>query len=409
MNGTHERNQPADVHVVVVGCGNIGSHVLPHLARMPEVGRVTLIDRDDYEPGNLAGQDIVAADFGKAKADVQARRLRRINPRLHVVPIVDAVENLPLALLRSNVILTGLDSKIARQVVNEKAWQLGSPLIDAGVDGPGLLVRVSVYRPGLDRACLQCHWTDAEYESVEQVYPCTAKVNGRNGVETPPTNAPSSLGALAASLQAIECQKVLNGSADDDGQGREILLDAAYGNLYVTSLERDAGCRMREHGFDPVIASPTCTVATEIGRVLGEPSVAAGVSAGSGDIVGANGGIRLRVVGQPFVRGLTCPDCGERRDFIRLKASLRRYWCWRCHGEMVAAGFDTRDELVVGTLPPEMLGRSLGSIGVRAGDVLAVSSADGDRRIVVGGEYRASAAQKPRWQEEYHTNPGRHE
>jgi molybdopterin/thiamine biosynthesis adenylyltransferase len=362
-----------------------------HITRMPEVGRVTLVDRDVYELGNLAGQDIVAADVGKPKAEVQARRLRRIKPRLDVRPIVDAVENLPLASLRGNVILTGLDSKIARQVVNEKAWQLGSPMIDAGVDGPGLLARVSVYRPGPDRACIQCGWSDADYQSVEQVFPCNG--NGKHGVEAPPTNAPSALGALAGSLQAIECQKLLNGSADDYGAGREILFDAAFGNLYVTSLERDPDCRMREHRFDPVIASPTCTVATELGTVVGGPA----------------DGTRLRVIGQPFVKRLTCPDCGERRDFVRLKVSLRRYWCWNCHGEMVATGYDTRDELVVDALPPQMLGRSLHSIGVRAGDVLAVSGASGERKIVVGDEDRASAARAPRKPEEINAKPGRHE
>ena len=32
--------------VVVVGVGNIGSHLVPHLGRFPGIGRVTLIDPD---------------------------------------------------------------------------------------------------------------------------------------------------------------------------------------------------------------------------------------------------------------------------------------------------------------------------------------------------------------------------
>ncbi|HEY7545044.1 MAG TPA: ThiF family adenylyltransferase, partial [Blastocatellia bacterium] len=57
--------------VILVGAGgNIGSHLAPHLARMPEVGRVTLIDKDFYESTNLRSQDITARDVGKSKAAV---------------------------------------------------------------------------------------------------------------------------------------------------------------------------------------------------------------------------------------------------------------------------------------------------------------------------------------------------
>jgi molybdopterin/thiamine biosynthesis adenylyltransferase len=390
MKAAHQNNRPTGLHVVVVGCGNIGSHLVPHLARMPEVGWVTLIDRDVYTPDNIEGQDIVAGDVDKPKAEVQAARLRRINPRLDARPVVDGVENLPLVLLRGDVILAGLDSKLARQVVNEKAWQLGCPLIDAGVDGPGMLARVSVYRPGPDAPCLQCFWTEADYRTVEQVFPCAGGGDGTaaGGVGSPPTGAPSALGALAGALQAIECRKLLAGeTGEDDGEGREILIDARYGNLYVTSLERDPDCRMREHRFDPVIAGPTCTVETEIGRLVGRPTAAEGETAA--------GGFRLRVLGQPFVTRLTCPDCGRRRDFVRLKPSLRRYWCWNCHGEMLAAGFDTRDELVVGELPRRMLGRTLESVGVRAGDVVAVGDAGGEKKVVVGGECAGHGAPIP--------------
>ena len=45
-------------HVIVIGVGAIGSHLVPHLARSPRVSRVTLIDRDRYETANLGGQQI---------------------------------------------------------------------------------------------------------------------------------------------------------------------------------------------------------------------------------------------------------------------------------------------------------------------------------------------------------------
>ena len=70
-------------HVVVVGAGgNIGSHLAPHLVRLPGVGRVTLVDRDRYERGNLPFQDMEAGDVGRPKAEVQAERGRFGEERL---------------------------------------------------------------------------------------------------------------------------------------------------------------------------------------------------------------------------------------------------------------------------------------------------------------------------------------
>lgn len=58
-------------HVVVVGAGgNIGSHLVPSLARLTAVACITLIDRDIYEEANLRSQNITARDLDKAKATV---------------------------------------------------------------------------------------------------------------------------------------------------------------------------------------------------------------------------------------------------------------------------------------------------------------------------------------------------
>ena len=43
MSGT-----PTPPAVVIVGLGNIGSHLVRHIGRMDGVGRVTLVDRNVY-------------------------------------------------------------------------------------------------------------------------------------------------------------------------------------------------------------------------------------------------------------------------------------------------------------------------------------------------------------------------
>jgi molybdopterin/thiamine biosynthesis adenylyltransferase len=378
-DGPRSEMKLGDKHVVVVGSGgNIGSHVVPHLGRMPRINRVTLIDKDVYEPRNLLAQDIVPSDVGKPKAIVQARRLRRIRPGIRVDAVYDAAENLPLGRFRSDVILAGVDSRRARQVVTEKSWQLRVVYADAGVDGERLLARVSVYYPGRENGCHQCNWYPADYEAVEQEYPCAVGGRSRNAVETPATNAPSSLGALAASLLALECQKILDGATVDDGAGRELLLDASGGNLYSNRLVYHRECRMPEHRRDPIGTTEACPGTTTLAELL-----ARATGRGTGNTPSADA-MTLRVAGQPFVTHLTCENCGDRDRVLRLKASLRpaqRFRCRRCAGHLIATGFDTADEIDLHSLSRRVMGFTLRSIGIRDGDVLRVGAGGGSVRF----------------------------
>jgi tRNA A37 threonylcarbamoyladenosine dehydratase len=74
--------------VVVVGAGgNIGSHLVPHLARTEGIGRLVLVDRDRYQARNRLNQDLPPRALGRSKAAVQAARARRLNPALRVTAV----------------------------------------------------------------------------------------------------------------------------------------------------------------------------------------------------------------------------------------------------------------------------------------------------------------------------------
>jgi hypothetical protein len=158
--------------VVVAGCGNIGSHLVPHLARMAAVERLILVDPDSYERKNLGGQAIRRSDVGRAKATTQAETARAIRPGLDVQAVVDRIENLPLGWLEGSVIASCLDSLAARQSVNEAAWRVGSTWVDAAVDADGRLARVIVYAPSPEAPCLECAWGPSDYAALEQRMPC---------------------------------------------------------------------------------------------------------------------------------------------------------------------------------------------------------------------------------------------
>ena len=353
--------------VVVVGAGgNIGSHLVPHLARMQGVQKVVLIDKDTYERKNLTSQDITPRDVGQAKARVQARRLRRIDPTLSVVAYTTEVEALPLSALRARAILGCLDSRAARRYVSEIAWRLGVPYIDAGVEPSTLLARVNVYVPGPAAACLQCAWTQRDYDLQEQEYPC-----GVAG-PAPATDGPSTLGALAAALQAIECQKLLGGDVEHVLVGREVLIDAAHHTHYVSQMRsRNGDCRDRCR-FD----HNTWDIETA-GRMDGEITIgqALDLAHAAGE---ANGTVRLRVEGEAFVTELTCMQCGAKRPLLRLSRRLTRSQRTcpgpGCGKEMTGPASGKLDALDRQHLDPRRLGWSLRRVGLRDGDIVTVCS-----------------------------------
>ncbi len=352
------------IRICLAGLGNIGSHMVPHVARMPGVDRVTLIDRDVYEPQNLVGQDIITEEIGEPKALVQSRRIQRIAPDLRVEAIVDSIENVPLGAMRCDVLLSGLDSKRARQVVNERAWYLGIPWVDGGVEADGLLARATVYIPGENHACIECGWGPREYETIEQKYPC-----GGGSVSAPATGAPSALGGLAASLVAIETQLLLSGARGPDSAGHSVLIDARHHTYYPTRLVFNPRCLMPLHLNTPAAvarAVEECRDDVALGELL-------------------DGAGSLRVLGQFFATALTCGRCGDRREEFRLNASFRTRpaaACGRCGHEMIPTGFDTTDELHSTSLPAAVLSSSLRDLGIRQGDWLRVSGPDGLTRTL---------------------------
>lgn len=359
----------SDKTVVVVGAGgNIGSHLVSHLARMAQVQRVTLIDKDVYESENLSTQDITPRDVGKPKARVQARRLKQINASLGVQAIANAVERVPLGLLRADVILACLDSRVARQHINQFAWRLGVPLIDAGVEAGGLLARVNVYVPGPDSPCLECAWDDRDYQALEQTYPC-------QGFEPniPATNAPSSLGALAAALQAIECQKLLTGELDRAAISRQVLIDASYHRHYLTSFRRNPMCRFGGHEVWNI---------ERLGCSLKEFTVEQALRLGP---AARNGSVSLRLEGKMFVRRLTCPSCGATRPMLRLECSLsdREKNCQKCGKRMIATGNSLLERLEGASVSRSELMRPLLKLGLRTGDVFSIGDAHRERHYEI--------------------------
>lgn len=347
--------------VVVAGAGgNIGSHLVPHLARMSAIGRLVLVDRESYEPRNRENQDASPRAAGRGKAGVQAERARRLNPECRVEARRADVETMPLGALRGDLILSCLDSRRARQAVNLAAWRLGVPWLDAGVRADGLLARVTRFHPDATLPCLECGWDEADYAALEQRHPCG------NGAAAVPTGAPSGLGALAASLLALECAKLLGGPGEPLAPGTSVVVDAAHHRHFVTSLRRNPACRLTRHAPWPI--EPFAELATPLGLLLGERG-------------------ELRIEGRSLVRRLGCGECGWQGHPWRLAGRLGARWrrCRRCGAGMAPSGWDQAESVTGSDLPARLRARPLAALALGPGDVVTLTVDGVERHLELVG------------------------
>ncbi len=183
--------------VLVVGAGGLGVPVLQYLAGAG-VGRIGIVDADRLEPSNLHRQTWYAlADCGEPKADLAARRVRALNPEVHVDAYAVKLEAGNAAQLAGDfdLILDCSDNFSTKFLLNDLSLRLRKPVLFASVyqyEGQLQLVRGDDASP-----CLRCVWPEATRDGL--VGNCA-----QAGVLGP---VPGVLG----SLQALEALKMLLG------------------------------------------------------------------------------------------------------------------------------------------------------------------------------------------------------
>lgn len=125
-------------HALVIGCGALGCAAADILARAG-VGRLTLVDRDVVELGNLHRQCLFTerdASEGLPKAEAARRRLAEANSTIEIVAHVadlHAGNAERLAADEPRIILDGTDNFETRYLLNDLAVSRGIALAYAGV------------------------------------------------------------------------------------------------------------------------------------------------------------------------------------------------------------------------------------------------------------------------------------
>jgi molybdopterin/thiamine biosynthesis adenylyltransferase len=220
-------------HVVLVGCGGIGSPALQYLAGAG-IGRLTLVDSDVVEASNLQRQTIFAtADIGRPKAEVAAEWVRRfddaLEARTHVGRV--GVDNAAQILEGADLVLDGCDNFATRLAVSDACVALGIPLTSGALGRfQGQIANFAGHLPG--EACYRCFVGDAF--DAEDCDTCAA-----DGV----------LGAMAglvgsfAAMQAIRVLLAGHAALGDPQWGRLQLFDGIAPSLRTLTIAKDPQCR----------------------------------------------------------------------------------------------------------------------------------------------------------------------
>jgi len=223
----------ADAHVVLIGCGGIGSPALQYLAAAG-VGRLTLVDSDRVEESNLQRQTIFTPDdIGQAKAELAAQWVRRFDPALEVRAVIDRVgmENAERTLAGADVVLDGCDNFATRLAVSDACVSQGIPLTSAAIGRfQGQVANFAGHLP--DQPCYRCFIGDAF--DADDCDTCAA-----DGV----------LGAMAgmigcfAAMQAVRVLLQGHATLGDPQWGRLHLFDGLGTSLRSLRIVKDAECR----------------------------------------------------------------------------------------------------------------------------------------------------------------------
>ena len=223
----------ANAHLVLIGCGGIGSPALQYLAAAG-IGKLTLVDDDVVEESNLQRQTIFTpADIGRSKAEAAAAWTARFDPALDVRVVAARIGpgNAGGIAAGASVVLDGCDNFATRLAVSDACVAAGVPLTSAAIGRfQGQVANFAGHLPG--EACYHCFVGDAF--DAEDCDSCAA--DGVLGAMV------GMIGCFAA-MQAIRV--ILQGHAalGDPQWGRLHLFEGLVPGLRTLRIAKDAECR----------------------------------------------------------------------------------------------------------------------------------------------------------------------
>lgn len=124
-----------NTHVVIVGVGGLGCPAAQYLAAAG-IGRLTLVDADLVDPGNLQRQILFQPDeIGLSKAELAAKHLGKYNPHITVQARSELLghDNWKNILGDADIVLDASDNFATRYFLNDACLRLGIPLVHGSI------------------------------------------------------------------------------------------------------------------------------------------------------------------------------------------------------------------------------------------------------------------------------------
>ena len=228
-------------HILILGCGGLGSWVACGLASAG-VGALTLVDDDRVELSNLNRQLLFTeADIGRLKVEAAAEALRAHNGALLVNPVVrrvrgqDDVEAL-LSPAPDLVIATAdWPPHDLPRWVNRACIAAGAPWIGAGQFPPRLRVGPMVI-PGRS-PCLEC-----QESAIRREHPLYDQLAAWRAKGETPDASVGPVSGVIGSLLASEAMHLLIGAFEPATVGRTVMLDLRTMEMEWEDVLRLADC-----------------------------------------------------------------------------------------------------------------------------------------------------------------------
>lgn len=231
-------------HVVVLGCGGLGSWAATGLA-LAGIGRLTLVDDDTVELSNLNRQLLFrSSDLGRPKVEAARESLAALDPELEVNLLqrrIETIAEVEELVAEADLLVMTADHppyELAR-TVNRACHDAGTAWISAGQIPP--LIRVGpIVIPG-HSPCLTC-----QENAFRRQYPQYDELvrHRRRKPADAATLGPAS-GAIGSTI-AMEAVHYLTGAVKPATLGQAMLLDLRTLQSEFEPVEFDSACDCRE-------------------------------------------------------------------------------------------------------------------------------------------------------------------
>jgi molybdopterin/thiamine biosynthesis adenylyltransferase len=361
----------SELDLLGTGVGSVDIPALESLARLGPRS-VILADPARFKPESVKTHtSIGAGDIGRAKVEVVGRRLKAASPRTRVLVFEGPFEALPIGVAaHANLWLLATDNLRAELAVAAAALQLGRPLIQGSVWGPGLIAQVRSLASHPDGAgpCLACAYTEAEWEQADAgtVFSCAGPPESERAWSPSqvPTRSVAPLCAAAGSLMALEATRRLLGIGDPRAS-RQLELCGYDFAARITPLERRPSCPL-EHQPARLLPENEALGRRTPRELLERTGYA------DSDLRR----VTLSVPRRRFAKltACECPTHELLERFVAIEGSAGR--CPRCREERGVHPFYAMDEVPFAALG-RRIDRSLASLGAAAPESVRVRGDQG--------------------------------